>query len=169
LTPKEKDVCQELLSRGAKDGNEHLFVGTVDGGTYYTSGSPDKVQFERSARDALDQAPVSSASLWHSHPSGSAPSTVDFEKLLIPSVSSVGVIGHNGNVYRVSIGDGWIPEADALTRAADSIAVDFDDKYLHKLYLDEWSSQEYNYRRTREKAYRLANLYEWTYEGGELM
>jgi hypothetical protein len=166
LTEEEKEICRELSER-AKDGSEYMYVQTPNDGYYTTSGEAGRVAFDNKAIQMIENAEENSVNLWHYHPAGSSFSNVDLEKLSYSTIASVEVVGGNGYIYKVSVGDGWRPPSDEVREASLEVMRDFDRDNLSRLILGEVMSEEYNYLMSREVAYQLSNRFEWTYTAGE--
>ena len=168
LSQQDREILGNLQNSMLSDGFEHGAV-VIDGEThYFTSGFRDKIEIPPELNKLIESAPEKSVKLYHTHPSSAPHSAVDFRQLLRSGVDKSYVIGYNGDVFSVRVGDGWIPTIHELDRMAETIRREVDIDNINLPGFDEWTLGERNYVATREQAYRIARHFKWTIEGGVL-
>ena len=92
----------------------------------------------------------------------------DFEWLLDSKVDKIGVIGYNDDTYVCYIGYGDRPPLEELRNTADLLANEANRTVIDYPGFFEWSLEERNYMAIREQAYRIAQHFGWTMEGGRI-
>lgn len=162
LTKSEAEALSTVWSKAKETGNEHGIVienGVVSKLT--TSGLPDAVKIP------LDDY-GNNLTIIHSHTNATPFSAADFQKLLDKKVDKIGVIGYNADAYMAYVGNGERPNPKEFAEVAESIGNSVNFELLDHPDFYYWSVEERNYMAIREQAYRIAQHYGWTLEGGRI-
>lgn len=163
LGSEEREALDSVHKLALESGFEHGQVRTERGfSEIFTSRDHNKVGIPEKFKTAnhLD--------LYHSHTNVTPLSAQDFALLTRENVNSVSVIAINGDVYSVSIGNGWRPSYEEFVDAVREVAKDTDRAMMdHEMFLS-WSLPERNYMAIKEQAYRIAKYFGWRLEGGRL-
>ncbi len=129
------DARDEVLWRGAEDGNEHnAFVDTNGKTRFETSGEQDFSAFSPETVDRLNDA-AESITIHHNHPGGGGLSMTDIVNLAYPGVRAIVAHTHSGESSAA-----WLTaEGRNLLGRLPAGTV---DGYLTKIYQDAWDAAE---------------------------
>lgn len=159
----ERKAFVDLYVKTKQTGFEHAIVITSDGKSKeFHSELENKVGIDLSDFDDT------TLKIYHSHTNDTLPSRTDFAKLLSDKVSEIGVVTWNGDIFTVSIDNGWLPSIDEFTEFIDTVTHEVNFSLMEEPDFYNWSINERNYMGIREQAYRIARHYEWTIRGGGL-
>lgn len=162
LSKSEVEALSTVWSKAKETGYEYGVV--IENGVVsnpMTSDLPDAVKITIDGYgDKL--------TLIHSHTNATPPSATDFQKLLEEKIDKIGVIGYNTDTYIAYIGDGARPSVEEFNQFADIISREVTTEILDHPSFFDWSVDERNYMAIREQAYRIAQNYGWTLEGGRI-
>lgn len=109
-------VARFLVDRGGYAGTESLAMHNGESGEFdhvLTAHSPSSVQFTPELIEALQNSDGNFAG-YHNHPSGRSLSAGDIATLSYPGMKWVVALGHNGEYYAASLGDGLRRQRDRL-------------------------------------------------------
>ncbi|MBO5957536.1 MAG: hypothetical protein J6Q39_08275 [Bacteroidales bacterium] len=162
LSRCEAEALSSLWSATQETGFEHGVVihnGVVS--KLVTSGLPDAVKIPVDGYE-------SGLTVLHSHTNATPLSTTDFHRLLDGRVDKIGVIGYNSDVYMAYVGSGEIPSVEEFDMMAESIGRAVNYEIIEHPNFFDWTIEERNYMAIREQAYRIAQNYGWTLEGGRI-
>ena len=169
LTAQDIEVLKNLHVMSHNDGFEHG-AAAVDGKVYeFTSGLQGKVSIPDEVKKLINAAPNKSVHLYHSHTNATPHSATDFQWLLNEKIDRISVIAYNGDAYSVSFGSGWIPDINEFDGIADRIRSELDFDIFDFPGYERWTLDELHYARVREQAFRIAQHFKWTMEGGSLL
>ena len=129
------EARDEVLWRGAEDGNEHnAFVDTNGKTRFETSGEQDFSAFSPETVDRLNDA-AESITIHHNHPGGGGLSMTDIVNLAYPGVRAIVAHTHSGESSAA-----WLTaEGRNLLGRLPAGTV---DGYLTKIYQDAWDAAE---------------------------
>jgi hypothetical protein len=163
LTEKEKDIFTKLYTKTIENNYEYGCVITQKG-EVFEFGSKEYGRI-KIPTDGINETGLK---IFHSHTNDTPPSVADFARLLDPKVSEVGVVTRNQDVFKVSVGDGWIPTQQEFSEITKKIARDVNMSIQEEESFAKWTFSERNYMGTREQAYRIVMEFEWIMAGGKL-
>ena len=162
LSEEESTALQRLWAASKASGFEHGIVienGVV--GNPVTSNLPNAVKIPTNSHGH-------GLSLLHSHTNSTPPSIKDFQRLLEEGVDKIGVVCYNKDVYLAYIGNGERPSLEDFLATAESISKSVDFEIMEHPDFFYWTVEERNYMAIREQAFRIAQHYGWTLEGGRI-
>ena len=162
LSKEESSALSTLWSASKDSGFEYGAV--IQNGTIsqpVTSNMPNAVKIPLDGYgDGL--------TLLHSHTNATPPSVTDFQMLLDKKVDKIGVVGYNADAYMAYIGYGETPSNEDFLEATQSIADSVTLDIMDDPNFFDWSVEERNYMAIREQAFRIAQHFGWTLEGGRI-
>lgn len=163
LTHEEKSILVELNKKALDTGYEY--------GQAIINNTATKV-FTSKAKNYVDipEDFLQQDNIWfyHAHTNVTLPSSKDLELLCRNNVNGVCVIASNGDVFSVTIGNGYRPSKEEFTDAMKYIQMDVDSSILDREEAELWSPEERTYAAIREQAYRIAREFGWSLKGGRL-
>lgn len=162
LTKSEKEALSTVWVKAKETGHEYgVVIENGDVSKPVTSGMANGINMPLDGYG-------SNLVVIHSHTNATPFSAVDFKKLLDEKVDKIGVIGYNADAYIAYVGNGERPNIEEFLEVAENIgqATNFDMLDHPDFYF--WSVEERNYMAIREQAYRIAQHYGWTLEGGRI-
>ena len=162
LTEKENSALSDLWKASKESGVEHGVVienGIV--GKQITSNLPNAVKIPLGEYGH-------GLSVLHSHTNATPPSIKDFQMLLEKKVDKIGVVCYNKDAYMAYIGNGEMPSLGDFLATTENIAKSVNYEILDHPNFFDWTVEERNYMAIREQAFRIAQQYGWTLEGGRI-
>lgn len=162
LSKSESEALSIVWSKAKETGNEYGVViekGVVSAPV--TSNLPDAVKVQLDGYG-------NKLTVLHSHTNATPPSSADFQRLLDKQVDKIGVIGYNADAYIAYIGDGETPSIEDFLETTKAIADSVTNEMIDHPNFFDWSIEERNYMAIREQAFRIAQQFGWTLEGGRI-
>ena len=161
LSAIEEQTFKSLRSASDNSGFEYgAVIETGKASEIFTSNNDNAVQIDISKFG-------SGLTVLHSHTNATPFSAQDFRYLLNEQVSKIGVIGSNGDTYTCYIGYGDKPSLSEFNAVSDALAQEANITIMNEPNFFDWTIEERNYMAIREQAYRIANHFGWTMEGGK--
>lgn len=162
ISKTEADTFRSLRDSANKNGFEYgAVIENGKTGNIVTSSLPGAVKISLDGHG-------NGLTVLHSHTNATPFSAKDLEWLLDSKVDKIGVIGYNGDAYVCYIGYGDRPPLEELRNTADLLANEANRTIIDYPGFFEWSLEERNYMAIREQAYRIAQHFGWTMEGGRI-
>lgn len=162
ISKTEADTFRYLRDSANKTGFEYgAVIENGKTGNIVTSSLPGAVKISLDGHG-------NGLTVLHSHTNATPFSAKDFEWLLDSKVDKIGVIGYNGDAHVCYIGYGDRPPLEELRNTADLLANEANRTIIDYPGFFEWSLEERNYMAIREQAYRIAQHFGWTMEGGRI-
>ncbi len=163
LSDTERMSFAELHGKGQKTGFEHGQIITPSGKVFeFTSNDKNGVHMP------LTGIEENGLKLYHNHTNDTPPSAEDFKKLINHQVDEVGVVTRNGDVFKISVGGGWVPSTSEFDDIVVRISNEANYQIIDQPEFSSWTLEERNYMAIREQAYRISREFEWKIEGGKL-
>ena len=107
--------------------------------------------------------------LYHGHTNDTLPSETDLFRLVWDEkVDEIGVITRNGDVFRVYIGDGYVPTREEYWSIARNVGIEATKNVVSKYNVSTLTENELNYLYIREKNIEIIRQLGWRVEGGKL-
>lgn len=162
ISKTERDSFRSLRDSANKNGFEYgAVIENGRTGNIVTSNLPGAVKISLDGHGK-------GLTVLHSHTNATPFSAKDFEWLLDSKVDKIGVIGYNGDAYICYIGYGDRPPLEELRNTADLLANEANRTIIDYPGFFDWTLEERNYMAIREQAYRIAQHFGWTMEGGRI-
>ena len=163
ITDEERDVFKRIHEEVAKRGCEY--------GEIITSGGniPCESNKESSVLMRTDNIDEYGLKLYHGHTNDTPPSEKDlFRFVSDEKVDEIGVLTRNGDIFTVTLGDGYIPSEAEFQRVATDAAT-FARRYVVDNYdLSKLSEKEVEYLFIRTKNIEIIQQLGWRIEGGKI-
>lgn len=162
ISKTEADTFRSLRDSANKNGFEYgAVIENGKTGNIVTSSLPGAVKISLDGHG-------NGLTVLHSHTNATPFSAKDFEWLLDSKVDKIGVIGYNGDAYVCYIGYGERPSIEEFLSAKRMLETEANNTVVELPGFFDWTIEERNYMAIREQAYRIAQHFGWTMEGGRI-
>lgn len=163
IQEQEKVALREMKEITARCGFEYGKIIHEGGETrYFTS------KMESSVKIPDNLSSMKGAHVLHTHSNVTPFSAKDFRLLIRDNVERLTVIAGNGDVYSVTIGEGYRPDIEEYIEASDRIRALVDMEMMSRPEFFEWTPEERVYMATKEQAFQTARYFKWNLEGGRI-
>ena len=163
IQEQEKVALREMKEITARSGFEYGKIIHEGGETrYFTS------KMESSVKIPDNLSSMKGAHVLHTHSNVTPFSAKDFRLLTRDNVERLTVIAGNGDVYSVTIGEGYRPDIEEYIEASDRIRALVDMEMMSRPEFFDWTPEERVYMATKEQAFQTARYFKWNLEGGRI-
>ena len=163
ISEEDRDSFRRIHDKAFESGHEYGEIITPTRVIPCESNLDDHIEM---ATGGIDEYGLK---LYHGHTNDTLPSERDLFRLVWDEkVNEIGVVTRNNDVFRVSVGDGYIPTKEEFWSVVRKASIDAEKLVIEKYDISKLTENELNYLYIREKNIEIIHQLGWRVEGGKL-